>query len=167
DQCMNFALPPMKVSSASTAPFIFAQVRVCIASQMRWSMNQPVFWVTPSARANSYELIPFLLLASIHSAGSHLSKPMGLSSKIVPSFTENCRPHSRHFQMRRVLRKPWSLPSQAGQVTPFGQRRDARKVSAVSLSAKYRIASVSELGKRLVLAMQKGTSGGLVCQVCY
>src|SRR5207237_9017137 len=111
--------------------------------------------------------MPFLLLASIHSAGSHLSNPMGLSSKIVPSFTENCRPHSRHFQMQRVLRKPGSLPSQAGQVTPFGQLSAATKVSAVSLSAKYRIASVSELGKRLVLAMQKGTRDGLVCQLCY
>src|SRR5947209_13476644 len=97
--------------------------------------------------------MPFLLLASIQSAGSHLSNPMGLSSKIVPSFTENCRPHSRHFQMRRVLRKPGSLASQAGQVTPLGHRRAARKVSAVSLSEKYRIASWSELGKALVLAM--------------
>src|SRR5947208_3885952 len=105
--------------------------------------------------------MPFLLLASIHSAGSHLSNPMGLSSKIVPSLTENCRPHSRHFQMRRVLRKPGSLASQAGQVTPVGQRSAARKVSAVSLSEKYRIASVSELGKRLVLAMQKRYMGGL------
>src|SRR5213594_1077637 len=49
DQCMNLALPPMKVSSASTAPRIFAQVRVCMASRMRWSMNQAVFWVTSSA----------------------------------------------------------------------------------------------------------------------
>src|SRR5207302_8970357 len=98
--------------------------------------------------------MPFLLLASIHSAGSHLSSPMGLSSKIVPSFTENCRPHSRHFQMRRVLRKPGSFPSHAGQVTPFGQRSEARKVRLVSGSAKERIASVSELGKRLVLARQ-------------
>src|SRR2546429_4333198 len=99
-------------------------------------MNQRVFWVTPSARANSYELIPFLLLASIHSAGSHLSKPMGLSSKIVPSFTENCRPHSRHFQMRRVLRKPGLPASHAGQVAPLGQRSEARKVKLVSGSAK-------------------------------
>src|SRR5216117_80130 len=97
--------------------------------------------------------MPFLLLASIQSAGSHLSRPMGLSSKIVPSFTENCRPQSRHFQMRRVLRKPGSLASQAGQVTPLGQRSEARKVSAVSLSEKYRIASWSELGKALVLGM--------------
>src|SRR6266480_2447025 len=97
--------------------------------------------------------MPFLLLASIQSAGSHLSNPIGLSSKIVPSLTENCRPHSRHFQMRRVLRKPGFPASQAGQVTPFGQRSAERKVSAVSLSEKYRIASVSELGKCLSFAM--------------
>src|SRR5207245_10764283 len=95
--------------------------------------------------------MPFLLLASIQRAGSHLSSPMGLSSKIVPSFTENCRPHSRHFQMRRVLRKPGSLASQAGHVTPLGQRGEARKVSAVSLSEKYRIASWSEMGRGFVL----------------
>src|SRR5205823_11269976 len=97
--------------------------------------------------------MPFLLLASIHSAGSQRSNPMGLSSKIVPSLTENCRPHSRHFQMRRALRKPGSLASHAGQVTPLGQRREARKVSAVSLSEKYRIAAWSELGKALVFDM--------------
>src|SRR2546426_473746 len=111
--------------------------------------------------------MPFLELASIQSAGSHLSSPMGLSSKIVPSFTENCRPQSRHFQMRRVFKKPGSVASHAGQVTPAGQRSDDRKVSAVSLSEKYRIASRSELGKHLVLAMQKSYSGGVVCQVCY
>src|SRR6266851_4523625 len=105
--------------------------------------------------------MPFLLLASIQRAGSHLSKPMGESSKIVPSFTENCRPQSRHFQMRRVLRKPGSLASHAGQVTPLGQRSAARKVSAVSLSEKYWIASWSELGKCFVLGMTKSYSGGL------
>src|SRR5213593_1186107 len=93
--------------------------------------------------------MPFLELASIHSAGSHLSSPMGLSSKIVPSFTENCRPQSRHFQMRRVFKKPGSRASHAGQVTPAGQRSAARKVKAVSLSAKNRTASVSELGRCL------------------
>src|SRR5881397_2790545 len=95
----------------------------------------------------------FLELASIQSAGSHLSNPIGLSSKIVPSLTENCRPQSRHFQMRRVLRKPGSLASQAGQLTPLGHRSEARKVSAVSLLEKYRIASWSELGKALVFDM--------------
>src|SRR5438128_8254361 len=105
--------------------------------------------------------MPFLELTSDQSAGSHLSNPMGLSSKIVPSFTENCRPQSRHFQMRRVLRKPGSLASQAGQVTPFGQRRDARKVSAVSLSAKYRIASCRVAGNALVLDMDQSYHRGL------
>src|SRR5881628_1724060 len=99
-------------------------------------MNQPVFWVTPSARANSYELMPFLELASIQRAGSHLSSPIGLSSKIVPSFTENCRPQSRHFQIRRVLRKLGFFASHATQDTPFGQRSAARKVSALSRLAK-------------------------------
>src|SRR5437879_7776840 len=97
--------------------------------------------------------MPFLELASIHNAGNQRSSPMGLSSKIVPSLTENCRPQSRHFQMRRVLRKPGSLASHAGQVTPLGQRRDAKKVSAVSLLEKYRIASWSELGKALAFGM--------------
>src|SRR2546422_4583253 len=66
--------------------------------------------------------MPFLLFANIHSAGSHLSSPLGLSSKIVPSFTENCRPHSRHFQMRRVLRKPGFPASQAGGGEPLRPR---------------------------------------------
>src|SRR5712692_1204172 len=99
--------------------------------------------------------MPFLLLASIHRAGSHLSNPMGLSSKIVPSLTENWRPQSRHFQMRRVLRKPGSLASQAGQVTPFGQRSDARKVRLVTGSAKYRMASWRVEGNERALFMQK------------
>src|SRR2546430_15693840 len=63
--------------------------------------------------------MPFLLLASIQSAGSHLSNPMGLSSKIVPSFTENCRPHSRHFQMRRGLWEPGLPASLGGDVGPL------------------------------------------------
>src|SRR5260370_39359814 len=82
--------------------------------------------------------MPFFELASIQSAGSPLSSPMGLSSKIVPSFTENCRPQSRHFQMRRVLRKPGSLASQAGQGPPIGPRGAARKGGVVILSARER-----------------------------
>jgi hypothetical protein len=44
--------------------------------------------VTPRARASSQEEIPFLALQIIQKAGSHLSRPRGLSSKIVPTFTE-------------------------------------------------------------------------------
>jgi hypothetical protein len=80
--------------------------------------------------------MPFFAFASSQIAGSHLSRPKGLSSKIVPSLTENCLPQSRHFQMRRVLRKPGFLASQAGQVTPLGQRSVDRKMVATSGSAK-------------------------------
>lgn len=34
--------------------------------------------------------MPFLSLASIHSAGSHLFRPMGESPKMVPTLMENC-----------------------------------------------------------------------------
>jgi len=67
-------------------------------------MNQLVFCVTPSARASSCDETLFLLFASNHTAGSHLSQPRGESSKMVPTLAENWRRHSllRHFQMRRV-----------------------------------------------------------------
>jgi hypothetical protein len=42
----------------------------------------------------------FLQLTSIQSAASHLSKPMGESSKIVPCLTENWRLHDLYFQRR-------------------------------------------------------------------
>src|SRR2546428_13182327 len=64
--------------------------------------------------------MPFLELASIHTAGSHFSNPIGLSSKIVPSFTENCRPQSRHFQIRRVLTEGGVCPFPPAQANPLG-----------------------------------------------
>ncbi len=42
-------------------------------------------------RAISWLLTPFLQLAIIHTTGSHLSKPMGESSKMVPVFRVNFR----------------------------------------------------------------------------
>ena len=51
--CMLRALPPMKVSSASTVPSSFPPCFACKASRSRDSMNHAVFWVTPSARASS------------------------------------------------------------------------------------------------------------------
>lgn len=53
--------------------------------------NQAVFCVTPSARAISQLLMPFLQLTTSHIATSHLSKPIGESSMIVPTFAENWR----------------------------------------------------------------------------
>ena len=43
-------------------------------------------------------------LAIRNIAQSHLSKPSGESSKIVPTLMENCFLQSRHFHIRRVLR---------------------------------------------------------------
>jgi hypothetical protein len=41
------------------------------------------------------------VLASIQIAGSHLVNGIGLSSKIVPTLTENCR---LQFLQRQILR---------------------------------------------------------------
>ena len=47
----------------------------------------------PMLRPAHFELLltPFLQLASIQTAASHLSSPMAESSKMVPTFTENLR----------------------------------------------------------------------------
>ena len=63
--------------------------------------------------------MPFLQLTTIQRAGSHLSRPSGESSKIVPTLTENCFLQPLHFQMRRVLRKEWLTEPQRGQMTPL------------------------------------------------
>ncbi len=52
-------------------------------------MNHAVFCVTPSARPSSCDDTPFRFAVSSHKAGSHLSKPMGDDSKMVPTLTEN------------------------------------------------------------------------------
>ena len=54
-------------------------------------MNHAVFWVTPSARAISWLLMPFLALAMSHTHGNHLSSPSAESSKIVPVLRLNFR----------------------------------------------------------------------------
>ncbi len=61
----------------------------------------------------------------IHAAVSHLSKPRGESSKVLPTLIENCLRgcFCLHSQMRRVEMKRMSLLPQVGQVTPCGQRR--------------------------------------------
>jgi hypothetical protein len=92
------------MSSASTSPLSLVNVPVCMASLIRCSMNHADFCVTPSERAISCDETPFLELAISQIAGSHLSKPSGESSKIVPTFTEYCFLHALHFQRRRVVR---------------------------------------------------------------
>src|ERR1039458_2602353 len=86
-------------------------------------MNQAVFCVTPMARLNSQELMPFFAFTIIQKAGNHLSSPSALSSKMVPTLTENCLPQSRHFQILRVARNPALDFWQQGQTgLPSGQR---------------------------------------------
>jgi hypothetical protein len=52
-------------------------------------MNQADFWVIPKSLAISQLLIPFLQFTTSQSAVSHLSRPSGESSKMVPVFSEN------------------------------------------------------------------------------
>src|SRR5262249_5616721 len=119
-------------------------------------MNQAVFWVTPKARPSSQELIPFLAFTIIQKAGSHLSKPSALSSKIVPAFTENCFAQSRHLKIRRVDRNEAFLDWQLGQVAlPSGQRIQTMNFMARSGSAKYLMACVSVSGNSMSLFMPK------------
>src|SRR5579862_8280697 len=99
-------------------------------------MNQAVFCVTPNARASSQELIPFLELASIQTAGSHFVSGKGLSSKIVPTFAVNCFLQSLHCQRSRPAVNHTATEPQLGQATPFGQRRDTIASCAFFGSAK-------------------------------
>src|SRR6266487_991414 len=114
---MFFARPPMNVSSTSVMPDIFWKVPVSIASRMRCNMNHADFCVTPSDRASSCEEMEFFELAISHTAGSHLSQPSGLSSKMVPTLSENCLWQPLHFQIRRVEMKDTSPCPQREQVT--------------------------------------------------
>src|SRR6516164_3564306 len=98
--------------------------------------------------------MPFLALTIIQNAGSHLSNPNALSSKIVPTLTENCLEHSRHFHRRRVARKPTSSVLQTGHLgLPSGQRTEAMKLMALSASAKYLIACASVCGNSISFFM--------------
>src|SRR6202158_4848958 len=91
----------------------------------------------------------------IQKAGSHLSNPSALSSKMVPTLTENCFPHSRHFHNLRVVRKPALAFWQRGQqVLPLGQRIAATNCIALSASAKYLIASRRVSGKPVSFVMR-------------
>ena len=65
---------------------------------------------------------PFLQFTIIHTAASHLSKPSGLSSKIVPTLTENCLRWCAllHCHFCWFSRNVTSLRPHVGQITPSG-----------------------------------------------
>src|ERR1022692_4791516 len=58
-------------------------------------------------------------------AVSHLSSPMGESSKMVPTLTLNCLRHARQVHVRRVFTNDSFLPWQRGHSGPFGHFADA------------------------------------------
>src|SRR6516165_937236 len=125
--CIFTGLGPTKVSSLSTAPPVppsFSTERFFRTSRTRCNMHHADFWVIFSVRAISALLTPFLQLQTIQKAVIHLSMPSGESSKMVPSFTENCFLHPLQNHIKRVCRNECSVPLQRGQVIFFpGQRR--------------------------------------------
>src|SRR5215210_7980178 len=101
--------------------------------------------------------MPCLSLAIIQTAGSHLSSPSGLSSKIVPTFTENWRLGcSRlHWNRFREVRKLTFLPAQVGQVTPFGHRKFTMKSWHTARSENWRIALRSVAGSLFMFPIHR------------
>jgi hypothetical protein len=101
--------------------------------------------------------MPFLQLTTDQIPGSHFSKAIGLSSKIVPTLAENCFLQARHFQIRLVERKDGSVAWQCGQATPSGHRRRATKARLTSGWAKNWTASSREWGTWVLASIQAGT----------
>src|SRR5436190_20873096 len=109
--------------------------------------------------------MPFLQLTAIHIAGSHLSKPIGESSKTVPTLAENfcfgCG--VRHFQTFAFSRNVTLSDPQRGQRTPPGQRICLKNSKAFSGLLKYVTASSSVSGAFMPSIYTHET----VCQVYY
>src|SRR5437899_2837212 len=101
-------------------------------------------------------------------ATSHLSSGTAESSKMVPTLTENCFLQSKHFHIRRVLRKDSLLDMQRGQAGPLGQRTSATVSTQTLGSEKCRIASIKPLGRLpFVVSMIKYIMDFWVSQVIY
>src|SRR2546430_15434969 len=92
--------------------------------------------------------MPFLQFAASHIAGNHLSKPIGESSKIVPTLTENfCFGWAfLHFHNLAFSRNVTLLEPHCGHFTPRGQRSATRNCKQASASEKYRTASRNVFG---------------------
>src|SRR2546422_8254885 len=80
-----------------------------------------------------------------HMAASHLSRPTGESSKIVPTLTENCFRHPRHVQSIRLLINDSFLPWHRGHSGPLGHFALTTVSRQTIGSEKYRIASIKPL----------------------
>src|SRR5918992_76071 len=92
--------------------------------------------------------MPFLALAIIQIVANHLFRAIGLSSKMVPTLTENCLfpCFSLHSQTRRVGMNRTSTLPQVRQDTPSDQRSLTMKSRQTSGSEKYSIASIRVVG---------------------
>ena len=97
-----------------------------------------------------------LQLTICHMAVSHLSRPMGESSMIVPVFKVNCGAACFSRQCQRLYfskNRTLSLPH-FGQVTPLGQRRATKYSRQLTGSAKNTMASCRVLGSRATSMLQ-------------
>src|SRR5437868_3679932 len=87
--------------------------------------------------------MPFLQLEVSHIAGNHLSRPIGESSKIVPTLAENfcfgCG--VRHFQTFAFSRNVTLSDPQRGHFTPRGHLICLKNSKAFSGLLKYETAS--------------------------
>src|SRR3954465_7484503 len=98
--------------------------------------------------------MPFLSLAIIHSAQSHLLRAMGESSKIVPTLTLNCCCGCRvlHWNSERLGRNVTASEPQVGQrTTPSGQRSETIRPMQASGLLKYSMAWMRVLGSALMV----------------
>src|SRR6266513_6343854 len=109
--------------------------------------------------------MPFLQLEASHIAGNHFSRPIGESSKIVPTLAENfCFACGvRHFHTRAFSRNVTLSDPQRGQRTPLGQRMPTKNRKAFSGLLKYETASSKVSGA----FMQAIYTYEAVCQVYY
>src|SRR6266436_2651654 len=109
--------------------------------------------------------MPFLQLDVSHIAGSHLSRPIGESSKIVPTLAENfCLGCGvLHFHTLAFSRNVTLSDPQRGQRTPLGQRISLKNSKAFLGLLKYVTASnkVSGAFMRPIYTYET------VCQVYY
>jgi hypothetical protein len=98
-------------------------------------MNHADFWVVPSARASSWDEMPFFELAMSQTAEPLVEPERGvledraeLDGVLLLALL--------HFQRRRVVRYEYSTPPQRGQTGPLGQRSFATKSVQTSRSEK-------------------------------
>src|SRR6266487_4864601 len=100
--------------------------------------------------------MPFLQLTSSHIVGSHLSRPMGESSKIVPTLIENLRLGCfvRQFHSLAFFRNVTSVEPQVGHFTiPSGHLTFIMNAKHTSASLKYRIACSSVVGASVFVSI--------------